>query len=73
MENPETYIQKSAVQKRNIQHIIDQHTNVLKDISGKCMDVGCGPGNSTFELLLPTLHPNATLIGKRLNKLYILL
>lgn len=66
--DPQEYLNRSITQRNNIKNLISEFKNELKVKSGKCMDVGCGPGNSTFELLLPALHPNATLIGKHLNK-----
>ncbi|XP_020278696.1 juvenile hormone acid O-methyltransferase-like [Pseudomyrmex gracilis] len=61
--DPQEYLNRSITQRNNIKNLISEFKNELKVKSGKCMDVGCGPGNSTFELLLPALHPNATLIG----------
>lgn len=66
--SPEEYLDRSITQRNNIKILTNEFKNELKVKSGKCMDVGCGPGNSTFELLLPALHPNATLMGKHLNK-----
>jgi hypothetical protein len=34
-------------------------------MSGKCMNIGCGPGYATKEILLPVLHENAKVIGKK--------
>ncbi|XP_029169084.1 juvenile hormone acid O-methyltransferase-like [Nylanderia fulva] len=51
------------VMKSNVSLVIDKFAKELKDISGKCMDVGCGPGDVTKNILLAALNPKATMIG----------
>lgn len=64
MVNPKLYASSNNVQTRNVQLLIEEFADDLRDMSGECMDIGCGPGNLTNDLLLPALHPNATMIGK---------
>jgi len=45
--------------------LINEFTEELTKMSGKCMDIGCGPGFATKKLLLPALHENAKMIGKK--------
>ncbi|KAM0727980.1 Juvenile hormone acid O-methyltransferase [Formica fusca] len=49
--------------KDSISLLLNEFEKDLKHISGKCMDVGCGPGNITKDILLPFLDPNVTMIG----------
>ncbi|XP_011251685.2 juvenile hormone acid O-methyltransferase isoform X2 [Camponotus floridanus] len=49
--------------KKNVSSLLNEFAKELKNISGKCMDIGSGPGDITKEILLPFLDPNATMIG----------
>lgn len=64
MIEPEQYALYDNESKKNVSSLFKEFAEELKNISGKCMDIGCGPGDITKELLLPILNPNATLIGK---------
>ncbi|CAL1678262.1 unnamed protein product [Lasius platythorax] len=62
MINPEQYVSNNVC-KRNVSLVINEFAKELKNISGKCMDVGCGPGDVTRDVLLPVLNSKATIIG----------
>jgi len=62
---PLLYALSNQVQRENVKTIIDEFDENLKNVSGKCMDIGCGPGDITKEIILPALDPNATIIGKK--------
>lgn len=64
MASPKDYTISDKVQKYRITSIIEEFSDDLMKISGKCIDIGCGPGDITKELLLPILGPNAQIIGK---------
>lgn len=49
--------------KKNVSSLLNEFAKELKNISGKCMDIGSGPGDITKEILLPFLDSNATIIG----------
>ncbi|XP_036146184.1 juvenile hormone acid O-methyltransferase-like [Monomorium pharaonis] len=61
--NPVEYASSDEWQACNVQDVINDFVEDLRNISGKCMDVGCGPGNITRNVILPNLHPNAVIIG----------
>ncbi|XP_011699664.1 PREDICTED: uncharacterized protein LOC105456975 [Wasmannia auropunctata] len=63
MANPAEYVSSNVMQKRTVLMVVNEFVKNLKSISGTCMDVGCGPGDITNNILLPTLDPNATIIG----------
>lgn len=65
MVDPTKYASSDEHQKSQIQRIIEEFADELKIMSGKCMDIGCGPGEMTKHMLLPALHPNAIMIGKK--------
>ncbi|KAL6424646.1 hypothetical protein ACFW04_009969 [Cataglyphis niger] len=57
------YVLFDNVSRSNISLILKEFDKDLKNISGKCMDVGCGRGDKTKDILLPSLDTNATMIG----------
>ncbi|XP_011878402.1 PREDICTED: probable polyketide synthase 40 isoform X2 [Vollenhovia emeryi] len=63
MENPRIYNEGSNVQKRNVSSVIEEYSEELMNVTGKCMDLGCGPGNITKDILLPSLGSSAHIIG----------
>jgi len=65
MTSPRDYSASNIVQKYRISTIIEEFSDDLANIHGKCMDIGCGPGDITKDFLLPTLGPNARIIGKK--------
>jgi len=65
MASPRDYSASNKQQKHKISTIIEEFSDDLMNIHGKCMDIGCGPGDLTKNLLLPTLGSNAQIIGKK--------
>ncbi|KYN07917.1 Putative methyltransferase 235L [Cyphomyrmex costatus] len=68
MENPKVYSEFDKVQKNRISSIIEEFGEDLINIHGKCMDIGCGPGDITKEFLLPSLGSNAHIIGTDISE-----
>ncbi|XP_070172094.1 juvenile hormone acid O-methyltransferase-like [Polyergus mexicanus] len=60
---PAQYVLCDSLCRDNISLLLNEFDKDLKNISGKCMDVGCGPGDITNDILLPFLNPNVTMIG----------
>jgi len=67
MANQMGYITVSNMQQQSTLILLDQFAEDLKKISGKCIELGCGPGNITSSLLLPSLGPDATIVGKKMT------
>lgn len=65
MASPKDYNTFNKVQRYRISVIIEEFAENLVKISGKCMDIGCGPGDTTKEFLLPNIDSNGQIIGKR--------
>nr|XP_012233086.1 PREDICTED: uncharacterized methyltransferase-like protein SPBC21C3.07c [Linepithema humile] len=63
MVNSRDYASSDNIQRYNVSRLIDKFADDLKKISGKCMDIGCGPGDVTNDILLSSLDPNAVIIG----------
>ncbi|KYN28220.1 PREDICTED: juvenile hormone acid O-methyltransferase-like [Trachymyrmex cornetzi] len=68
MENPRVYSEFDKVQKNRISSIIEEFCEDLMNIHGKCMDIGCGPGDITKDFLLPSLGSNAQIIGTDISE-----
>ncbi|TGZ48683.1 putative methyltransferase [Temnothorax longispinosus] len=68
MESPKGYITSNEVQKCKILPIIKEFSENLKDVRGKCMDIGCGPGDITKDFLLPNLGSDAQIIGTDISE-----
>lgn len=66
MANPTEYLSSNYIQTFNIQQIINEFDDELAVMSGKCMDIGCGPGDITKNILLEALASDAKMIGKKL-------
>jgi len=63
--NAKEYASCDDMQKLRILNIIDEFEEDIAQMSGKCMDIGCGPGDITKDILLPALNPNAIITGKK--------
>ncbi|XP_070166115.1 juvenile hormone acid O-methyltransferase-like [Polyergus mexicanus] len=63
MVEPTQYVSFDNVARNNISLLLNEFDKDLKNISGKCMDVGCGCGDTTKNILLPSLDPNTIMIG----------
>ncbi|XP_011136436.2 juvenile hormone acid O-methyltransferase-like [Harpegnathos saltator] len=62
MVNPSKYSQVN-IQRVHVQRLIDEFEEEIKHMSGKCMDIGCGPGDLTRDILLPALDSKAVVTG----------
>ena len=61
----EEYVNASTMQHRDAFDFVEEFAKEMSEMKGKCIDIGCGPGDVTKELILPKLSPNAELVGKR--------
>lgn len=64
----EEYLNASMFQYRDTLDVIEEFKKELSEMNGKCIDIGCGPGNVTKNLILPKLSPEAELVGKRTGR-----
>lgn len=68
MSNPAIYALTNHYPRIHTTSLLKEYSNKIKIMGGACMDIGCGPGDVTTEILLPALHQSARLIGKNLIK-----
>ncbi|XP_076655826.1 juvenile hormone acid methyltransferase [Halictus rubicundus] len=64
----EEYVNASKFQYRDALEVIEEFEKEISEMRGKCVDIGCGPGNVTKTLLLPKLAPEAELVGADISK-----
>ncbi|XP_018377663.1 PREDICTED: juvenile hormone acid O-methyltransferase-like [Trachymyrmex cornetzi] len=68
MASPKDYIAFNKFQRFNILIIIEEFAESLVKISGKCMDIGCGPGDTTKDFLLPSIDSYGQIIGTDISE-----
>lgn len=61
----EEYVNASKFQYRDAHEVIEEFEKEISEVRGKCIDIGCGPGNVTKTLLLPKLAPEVEVVGKK--------
>ncbi|XP_025269749.1 juvenile hormone acid O-methyltransferase [Camponotus floridanus] len=66
--NAKEYASCDDLQKLRVLNIIDEFEEDIAQMSGKCMDIGCGPGDITKNILLPALNPNAEITGTDISE-----
>lgn len=64
MNMVEEYVNASKSQYRDAFDIIEEFKKEMSEMRGKCIDIGCGPGDVTKKLILPRLSLEAELVGK---------
>ncbi|XP_011263582.2 juvenile hormone acid O-methyltransferase [Camponotus floridanus] len=68
MESPESYLANSNMQRRDTIEIIVEFSCELSNMRGKCIDIGCGPGQITKDILLPFLSEETEMIGADISQ-----
>ncbi|XP_034173702.1 juvenile hormone acid methyltransferase isoform X1 [Osmia lignaria lignaria] len=64
----EEYENASKSQYRDALEIIEEFEKEMSEMKGKCIDIGCGPGDVTKRLILPRLSSDAVLVGADISK-----
>lgn len=64
MELAEDYIADSNMQYRDTSDLVDEFSRELSQMEGKCLDIGCGPGRITKEMLLSLLPEESKIVGR---------
>ncbi|XP_014487513.1 PREDICTED: juvenile hormone acid O-methyltransferase-like [Dinoponera quadriceps] len=68
MADLKKYHQSDNASHSTIQFLIDEFDEELKNMSGNCIDIGCGNGDQMRYNLLPALDPKATIIGTDISE-----
>ena len=67
--NVEEYARSSDLQYEDSSDIIEEFSDEIATMHGRCIDIGCGPGKVTNNLILPKLPLDATIVGESLHHL----
>ncbi|XP_011878406.1 PREDICTED: NADH dehydrogenase [ubiquinone] 1 alpha subcomplex assembly factor 5-like [Vollenhovia emeryi] len=62
------YVSNNQLQRDKVTALIDEFSDYLQNISGTCMDIGCGPGDITNDIILPIVGRDAIVIGTDISK-----
>ncbi|XP_014471981.1 PREDICTED: juvenile hormone acid O-methyltransferase-like [Dinoponera quadriceps] len=62
------YVRANMMQRATAKDIMEEFSNELAMIRGKCIDIGSGPGDITKELLLPRLQPDVIVVGSDISQ-----
>ncbi|XP_066601295.1 juvenile hormone acid O-methyltransferase [Prorops nasuta] len=68
MDNVEAYINAHKLQYRDASDIIEEFSSDMAKMKGRCIDIGCGPGNVTKELILRNLPQETEVIGVDISR-----
>ncbi|XP_029160093.1 juvenile hormone acid O-methyltransferase-like [Nylanderia fulva] len=63
MELAEDYLASSNMQNRDTSELIDEFSAEMSKMKGKCLDIGCGPGYITKEILSRVLPNESEIVG----------
>ncbi|XP_049315230.1 juvenile hormone acid O-methyltransferase-like [Bactrocera dorsalis] len=63
MNQPNEYAATNATQIRNILELIGQFSEEFRNMNGRIIDIGCGPGNTTRDVLVPCVGREAVIVG----------
>lgn len=64
------YVNASVIQKQSAKNTIEEFSDELSMIRGKCLDIGSGPGDVTKNLLLPRLQSDVVVVGNKKTNIY---
>ncbi|KAG7197710.1 hypothetical protein KM043_014470 [Ampulex compressa] len=60
---PIEYEIASTLHLGDVSDTVEEFANEISKMEGRCIDIGCGPGNVSALLILPKLPPQAKLVG----------
>ncbi|KAI4489447.1 hypothetical protein M0802_011119 [Mischocyttarus mexicanus] len=63
MDKVDEYLNASKFQYRDTLEIVEEFQKELAEMHGRCIDIGCGPGLVTNELILPRLPRESVIVG----------
>lgn len=64
MNGVKSYAEAHDLQTRDAADVIEEFSDEILGMRGRCIDIGCGPGTVTRELFMPRLPADASVVGK---------
>ncbi|CAB0043894.1 unnamed protein product [Trichogramma brassicae] len=71
MNGAKEYVKAHGLQSRDATDVIEEFSDEIANMSGVCLDIGCGPAVVTRDLFLPRLPKDATIVGADISKTMI--
>ncbi|XP_063975810.1 uncharacterized protein LOC135161816 [Diachasmimorpha longicaudata] len=68
MNDPERYAKSNGMPYHHVNDLIKEFAEEFKEMRGRIIDIGCGPGNVTRELLLPSVNKDAVIVGADISE-----
>lgn len=69
MKEADLYAASNSMQKRDTSQVLSEFSGRLRYAENEnVLDIGCGPGDVTAEMILPLLPKDATLVGIDINE-----
>ncbi|XP_046475021.1 juvenile hormone acid O-methyltransferase-like [Neodiprion pinetum] len=62
MYKPALYTAANGLQRSDAHDITEEYAKEIGHMSGRCLDIGSGPGDVVNDFILPKLHPKATVL-----------
>ncbi|XP_015596067.1 juvenile hormone acid O-methyltransferase [Cephus cinctus] len=68
MDNVEDYVNSHDLQRRDASDVIEEFIDEVAQMDGRCIDIGCGPGDVTNDIILPRLAKDAAIVGADISE-----
>ncbi|XP_023247693.1 juvenile hormone acid O-methyltransferase-like [Copidosoma floridanum] len=69
MNDVKGYMEAHELQAHEDADLIEEFSDELAKMTGKCIDIGCGPASVTRKLLMPRLPPNVHIVAVGIGKI----
>ncbi|XP_015115633.1 juvenile hormone acid O-methyltransferase [Diachasma alloeum] len=69
--DPQKFLNGYKVQYQGTSELVEEFSDTLKNMHGMCLDIGCGPGISMKDIILPKLPKDTLLVGADESELMI--
>lgn len=64
MYKPTLYATANELQRNDANDLAEEYGDEIAQMSGRCLDIGSGPGDVVIDFILPKLDPKATVVCK---------
>lgn len=64
MDSVKEYLEAHEVQTRDAINFVEEFSDEISFMRGRCIDLGCGPATVTRNIIMPKLPLDATVVGE---------